>query len=136
MKNQFFYHMNLHYSQTIGTISRRCNQFFYHMNLHYSQTSSFRGLEQSCFSTIWIYTTLKLLKNYIDPRLCFSTIWIYTTLKLLWLLEWKMFRFSTIWIYTTLKPQFLSHATTRHVIFPYGLVYNTLIFINYILIYA
>lgn len=38
--------------------------------------------------------------------------------------------------FTLLSNQFLSHATTRHVIFPYGLVYNTLIFINYILIYA
>ena len=55
------------------------------------------------FSTIWIYTTLKLKHptRYFLKR--FSTIWIYTTLKQVpskWLCD---VRFSTVWIYTTLK---------------------------------
>ena len=34
----FFYHMNLHYSQTDPEMSIKLKWFFYHMNLHYSQT--------------------------------------------------------------------------------------------------
>ena len=33
------------------------------------------------FTTLWIYTILKLLTRAADSRFCFTTLWIYTILK-------------------------------------------------------
>ena len=81
-----FYHMNLHYSQTHFLLYRSFLQFFYHMNLHYSQTFYRLHTNIFGFSTIWIYTTLKLPKPAYRLTNSFSTIWIYTTLKLCFVL--------------------------------------------------
>ena len=82
----FFYHMNLHYSQTVNLCIAVNLWFFYHMNLHYSQTFYRLHTNIFGFSTIWIYTTLKLPKPAYRLTNSFSTIWIYTTLKLCFVL--------------------------------------------------
>ena len=38
----FYYHLGLHYSQTLREQARRRNEFYYHLGLHYSQTSNFK----------------------------------------------------------------------------------------------
>ena len=36
----------------------------------------------SSFTTLWIYTILKLNAYKAEEALCFTTLWIYTILKL------------------------------------------------------
>ena len=57
-------------------------QFHYLMDLHYSQTNSSAVHICIGFTTLWIYTILKLecVVVWRDNR--FTTIWIYTILKL------------------------------------------------------
>ena len=57
-------------------------EFYYLMNLHYSQTCTVCSLRFLCFTTLWIYTTLKLGCSLSCGGICFTTLWIYTTLKL------------------------------------------------------
>ena len=38
----FYYHLGLHYSQTILLRINERSQFYYHLGLHYSQTSNFK----------------------------------------------------------------------------------------------
>ena len=45
----FDYHMNLHYSQTGLQVGSRCTKFDYHMNLHYSQTYQFHSYQVEVF---------------------------------------------------------------------------------------
>ena len=53
--NWFFYHMNLHYSQTIICADVFEWKFFYHMNLHYSQTSIFKSCHyETRYISIWL----------------------------------------------------------------------------------
>ena len=56
----FHYLMDLHYSQTWCSYIREKLQFHYLMDLHYSQTCSLRQRSGSSFTTLWIYTILKL----------------------------------------------------------------------------
>ena len=52
---EFFYHMNLHYSQTDGHKLQWSKAFFYHMNLHYSQTSIFKSCHyEARYISIWL----------------------------------------------------------------------------------
>ena len=39
---KFYYHLGLHYSQTINARHLHPDQFYYHLGLHYSQTSNFK----------------------------------------------------------------------------------------------
>ena len=55
--------------------------FYYLMDLHYSQTYS-KGAEWlKSFTTLWIYTILKLFRFCDTINNCFTTLWIYTILK-------------------------------------------------------
>ena len=36
----FYYHLGLHYSQTIGANALGAETFYYHLGLHYSQTGN------------------------------------------------------------------------------------------------
>ena len=99
----FDHHMNLHYSQTAPYPFSRSESFDHHMNLHYSQTYSIRKSNTHRLTTIWIYTTLKLVVHWKILFYCLTTIWIYTTLKLLFLCDCHLACLTTIWIYTTLK---------------------------------
>ena len=57
----FYYLMDLHYSQTYcGRAYALCG-FYYLMDLHYSQTFAQPVHRWLCFTTLWIYTILKLL---------------------------------------------------------------------------
>ena len=38
----FYYHLGLHYSQTWANDSATRQKFYYHLGLHYSQTSNFK----------------------------------------------------------------------------------------------
>ena len=68
-QDKFFYHMNLHYSQT--SIWHCCEyaEFFYHMNLHYSQTSIFKSCHyEARYISIWLsiyHTYLYQLYTYL-----------------------------------------------------------------------
>ena len=106
-------------------------EFHYLMDLHYSQTTGVVIQAYIGFTTLWIYTILKLadclrvicasfttlwIYTILKPPLfggrfcgCFTTLWIYTILKQ----EMQAARdrdcFTTLWIYTILKPQ-ISYA--------------------------
>ena len=59
-RTQFHYLMDLHYSQTLLRVRKSPNLFHYLMDLHYSQTDRRRGSAVDRFTTLWIYTILKL----------------------------------------------------------------------------
>ena len=52
------------------------------MDLHYSQTFAKATTPQNSFTTLWIYTILKLKKDQAFRIEGFTTLWIYTILKL------------------------------------------------------
>ena len=52
------------------------------MDLHYSQTLDKDEEKRIRFTTLWIYTILKLLRTRIITINRFTTLWIYTILKL------------------------------------------------------
>ncbi len=56
----FHYLMDLHYSQTYNKDYMIFLVFHYLMDLHYSQTTNADILKGSGFTTLWIYTILKL----------------------------------------------------------------------------
>ena len=56
----FYYLMDLHYSQTSARTSFSSSPFYYLMDLHYSQTRGVYILKYISFTTLWIYTILKL----------------------------------------------------------------------------
>ena len=56
---KFYYLMNLHYSQTMLVLLISGLMFYYLMNLHYSQTIVVVHTQCQSFTTLWIYTTLK-----------------------------------------------------------------------------
>ena len=56
----FYYLMDLHYSQTGLPFVPSGDRFYYLMDLHYSQTVGHSVYPFSCFTTLWIYTILKL----------------------------------------------------------------------------
>ena len=58
----------------------------------------------SGFTTLWIYTILKLDQGTYEDIQGFTTLWIYTILKRMLFLYWHIGRFTTLWIYTILKP--------------------------------
>ena len=73
------------------------------MDLHYSQTLSRPRAYSRRFTTLWIYTILKLFKNWRVEDISFTTLWIYTILKPA-LYAWNAgASFTTLWIYTILK---------------------------------
>ena len=78
----FYYHMKLHYSQTALNAQQIQSEFYYHMKLHYSQTYVIFCIRSYGFTTIWNYTTLKLIPPFWNFCNRFTTIWNYTTLKL------------------------------------------------------
>ena len=51
------------------------------MDLHYSQTQPRHRNKRRCFTTLWIYTILKLVIYSSFPANGFTTLWIYTILK-------------------------------------------------------
>ena len=57
----FHYLMDLHYSQTSFVWRSAAVPFHYLMDLHYSQTSVVAVTTGGSFTTLWIYTILKLL---------------------------------------------------------------------------
>ena len=75
--------MDLHYSQTLGVEVVKCDLFHYLMDLHYSQTTKGASAVSVSFTTLWIYTILKLDYDNYDLENGFTTLWIYTILKLL-----------------------------------------------------
>ena len=52
--------MDLHYSQTNEAVHSPFYKFHYLMDLHYSQTTTALARPQPGFTTLWIYTILKL----------------------------------------------------------------------------
>ena len=79
------------------------DEFQYLMKLHHSQTINSSISDIICFSTLWNYTTLKLLFDHSRRGFCFSTLWNYTTLKQSRVNVRFAPCFSTLWNYTTLK---------------------------------
>ena len=57
----------------------------------------------SSFTTLWIYTILKLLAGGRLFKLRFTTLWIYTILKRWRYRESPRASFTTLWIHTILK---------------------------------
>ena len=117
------------------------------MNLHYSQTASDFCPEHGGFTTLWIYTILKLVHGLSRPwlsfhylmnlhysqtvrplpqqALSFTTLWIYTILKPIVRITVSFESFTTLWIYTILKP----HSNTVAAIFV-SLPYEFTLFSN------
>ena len=89
------------------------------MDLHYSQTDENIVNSLLCFTTLWIYTTLKPQRVNLRNTMSFTTLWIYTTLKRgrYKLVYYKSF--TTLWIYTTLKPVRRFYRVIL-VLLPYG----------------
>ena len=56
-------------------------KFYYLMDLHYSQTKCNDGYAPFSFTTLWIYTILKLIGTQAKRIGGFTTLWIYTILK-------------------------------------------------------
>ena len=100
---QFYYLMDLHYSQTCRHDGRPPSPFYYLMDLHYSQTEEVLVLALVNFTTLWIYTILK--RNKMTPSCIsnFTTLWIYTILKRTCKCQSQQPDFTTLWIYTILK---------------------------------
>ena len=73
------------------------------MDLHYSQTSGLDGSNAHSFTTLWIYTILKLAEPGGERAGGFTTLWIYTILKLVCTAMFAIICFTTLWIYTILK---------------------------------
>ena len=66
------------------------------------------------FTTLWIYTILKLSESHFAIHTCFTTLWIYTILKHFLFIVGRCSRFTTLWIYTILKPQIsCAHYTAQ-----------------------
>ena len=95
--------MDLHYSQTVGRSQRPPGAFHYLMDLHYSQTIVAEKPPKISFTTLWIYTILKLGGDLVGTTNGFTTLWIYTILKLNTTLILSGGGFTTLWIYTILK---------------------------------
>ena len=55
----------------------------------------------------------------VKGALRFTTLWIYTILKLIWPCFHLTFRFTTLWIYTILK-QRIHRENRKRVLLPYG----------------
>ena len=116
----FYYHMELHYSQTFITTSLNLFAFYYHMELHYSQTRLLCFNIFTSFTTIWNYTTLKLCSRITHYVKSFTTIWNYTTLKLIGL-------FAGIYLVllpygiTLLSNPYRSGKAYMLVLLPYGI---------------
>ena len=53
------------------------------MNLHYSQTDMYSNIHENSFTTLWIYTILKLKKMSAAEINGFTTLWTvsYTHLR-------------------------------------------------------
>ena len=80
------------------------DEFYYLMDLHYSQTAKQRNWLCYRFTTLWIYTILKQQGVHKKNFRCFTTLWIYTILKPC-RPRWSAGNsFTTLWIYTILKP--------------------------------
>ena len=73
------------------------------MDLHYSQTIYLFYKLPLRFTTLWIYTILKLYIRECSSTYRFTTLWIYTILKRRFLLPSSSISFTTLWIYTILK---------------------------------
>ena len=71
------------------------------------------------FTTLWIYTILKLSAEVSAHQARFTTLWIYTILKRYFFLCVLFFCFTTLWIYTILKLDFTKKQKTP-VSLPYG----------------
>ena len=78
---KFHYLMDLHYSQTLMCLLNRGFKFHYLMDLHYSQTAYNACELEASFTTLWIYTILKLYQKETFESFSFTTLWIYTILK-------------------------------------------------------
>ena len=66
------------------------------------------------FTTLWIYTILKLNEQTEEAINGFTTLWIYTILKRIIGLPNQKGSFTTLWIYTILKPQIsCAHYTAQ-----------------------
>ena len=73
------------------------------MDLHYSQTDGELTIFIDSFTTLWIYTILKLKRANNLKNAGFTTLWIYTILKPKDAVLYNRVRFTTLWIYTILK---------------------------------
>ena len=89
------------------------------MDLHYSQTSTQLAVSLACFTTLWIYTILKLVCVSGGGKKRFTTLWIYTILKPWDVCEVPLKSFTTLWIYTILK-LVANRARRTPVLLPYG----------------
>ena len=74
--------MDLHYSQTLHW----CLNLPPPVSLPYgftlfSNELFAKGIRENGFTTLWIYTILKLTLDLIEQGLSFTTLWIYTILK-------------------------------------------------------
>ena len=82
-KATFHYLMNLHYSQTRGEPIITTGKFHYLMNLHYSQTNTGQMSQQQFVSLPYEFTLFSnQIPVLIQDGLSFTTLWIYTILKL------------------------------------------------------
>ena len=95
------------------------SRFHYLMDLHYSQTCV-RRLTAFCgFTTLWIYTILKLSVCRERQRFGFTTLWIYTILK--HLVNYKdYFGVSLPYGFTLFSNSGLAGLVNTAVSLPYG----------------
>ena len=110
---RFYYHLGLHYSQTLPSCHKSHLTFYYHLGLHYSQTSEKRIIHIRGFTTTWDYTTLKHINRAKRRNVGFTTTWDYTTLKHIKGNRNIIHGFTTTWDYTTLKPQISKRQVFR-----------------------
>ena len=89
----------------ITDVSQPVVQFYYLMDLHYSQTWHYLQKAFGSFTTLWIYTILKPRRALSATAPSFTTLWIYTILKRQCPTPSTRCRFTTLWIYTILKPR-------------------------------
>ena len=68
-----------------------------------------RAGDKTSFTTLWIYTILKLAEHKVPLFAGFTTLWIYTILKLFQQTVLLILSFTTLWIYTILKRPQIVH---------------------------
>ena len=78
----FHYLMDLHYSQTKTQCRPDRGTFHYLMDLHYSQTSQSGQLQTMLFHYLMDLHYSQTRGSALSPGAGFTTLWIYTILKL------------------------------------------------------
>ena len=118
-KRWFYYLMDLHYSQTLFRQLPTTIMFYYLMDLHYSQTTHYKLYKVLGFTTLWIYTILKLIIGRRRSRTPFYYLMDLHYSQTQGILQALLIRFTTLWIYTILKPLSDLRAAVG-VLLPYG----------------